>query len=205
MFRRGFGRRLVTRASRRLGLRWFRFYACAVGSSDSFSARPGVETRVLSSEEALACCSEEGLDLRPDMVVGAYSRGDVCFGAYEAETLVGYCWLASASLHHLDDVWVQFGPSVAWVYKSFVRPSHRGRGIVAALYGFTDRQASEWGRSISVICVESHNASSIAAALRAGYRASGRAGYLRRGERLIDWYSQWVRGHGISFYIPNVA
>ena len=192
-------------AARRAGLRLFRFYARAVEAEQADLAPDWLEVRALQKEAVLAHCLEDELNLRHELVTAAYARGDVCVVAFVAGSLAGYCWLSSAPLPHLDDVWVGFAPEVAWVYKSFVRPPHRGRGIAAALYGFTGREARERGRTLSVICVETHNTPSIAAALRAGYCCVGNAGYLRRGGLLVDWYSSWARSRGIAFNLPKTV
>jgi GNAT superfamily N-acetyltransferase len=196
---------VVRRAGRRAGLRLFRFYARAVASDKAGLASAGLEVRALQAEAVLPLCPEDDLNLRPEMATAAFARGDVCVAAFVGGSLAGYCWLSSVSLPHLDGVWVEFAPEVAWVYKSFVRPPYRGRGIAAALYGFTDREAHHRGRTLSVICVETHNTPSVAAALRAGYRGVGSAGYLHRGRLLVDWYSSWARSRGIAFHVPKPA
>ena len=194
---------VVRRAGRRAGLRLFRFCARAVAPDQAGLAPAGLELRALPAEAVLPLCAEDDLSLRPEMVTAAFARGDACVAAFVGGSLAGYCWLSCVSLPHLDGVWVEFAPEVAWVYKSFVRPSHRGRGIAAALYGLTDREAHDRGRTLSVICVETRNTPSIAAARRAGYRCVGSAGYLHCGGLLVDWYSSWARRRGIAFHVPK--
>lgn len=163
----------------------------------------GLDVRLQSERDVAALCGEQDLDLREPSVTAAYSRGDFCVAAYDGGLVAGYCWLAFAPLPHLDGVSVKFGRQVAWVYKSLVRPTHRGRGIAPHLYRYADAACRERGRTSSVICVESHNAPSVAAALRAGYADIGRAAYVRRGPVFLDWYSAPVREHGVSFFIPD--
>ena len=164
--------------------------------------RPGLAFRLLAEREALSICQDERLDLRAQAVQTAYARGDLCVAGFEGDTIVGYCWLAFAPVHHLDGAWVQFDRTVAWTYKSLVLPSHRGRGIAPALYRFADHACLERGRKYSVICVESHNRPSVRAALRAGYQPSGHGGYLLRGTRLLAWSSPAARKRGVSFFLP---
>lgn len=165
--------------------------------------RPGLALRLVEQRELLSLCQDEGLDLRVRAVQTAYARGDLCVASFEGDYIVGYCWLAFAPCPHLDGVWVQFGREVGWIYKSLVLPSHRGRGIAAALYRFADATYLERGRMHSVICVESHNRPSIRAALRAGYESGGYGGYLLRGKRLRAWSSAAARRRGISFFLPG--
>lgn len=165
--------------------------------------QPGLALRLMAEREVLSLCQDERLDLHAPAVQTAYARGDVCVASFDGESIVGYCWLAFAPVHHLDGVWVQFDRTVAWTYKSLVRPSHRGRGIAPALYRLADDACLERGRSYSVICVESHNHPSVRAALRAGYAPAGYAGYLLRGSRLLTWSSAAAKGQGVSFFLPS--
>jgi GNAT superfamily N-acetyltransferase len=198
-------RKVLRRISSHAGLRLFRFFARPLQAQSESLTSSGLDVRLLSEPETTGLCREHDLDLREAAVATAYSRGDLCVGAYDGRLLAGYCWLAFAPLHHLDGVSVKFDPEVAWVYKSFVRSSHRGRGIAPRLYCFADTDCRARGRTISLVCVESHNASSIGAALRAGYSDSGRAAYLRRGPLFADWYSAPVRERGVSFFVAKGA
>ncbi|HEX6156190.1 MAG TPA: GNAT family N-acetyltransferase, partial [Burkholderiales bacterium] len=153
----------------------------------------------------LEVCNDPELDLRAPAVSQAYARGDLCVGAFQKEALVGYCWLAFSPLPHLDGVWVRFAPTTAWLYKSFVRTSHRGRGIAPALYAHGDQACAERGRRHSVICVESHNQPSVRAALGAAYRASGYGGYVLRAMPLSTWCTPAAKRHGIAFFLPRLA
>lgn len=192
--------RLVHGLSRRAGLRFFRFFARPLETRPTTLA--GFAMRPLQPADLAALSGDPALDLRAEFIAAAWSRGDFCLGAFEGDRLAGYCWFAFAPLPHLDGVWVRFGSDVSWVYKSFVRPSDRGRGIAPALYRFGDPACRERGRSSSLVCVESHNAPSVHAALRAGYAAVGRGSYLRRAPLFLQCRSTAVRARGVSFFVP---
>ena len=185
--------------ARRAGIRLFRFFARDISESEDAPPPGGIALELLSQEEVIEYGRDLELDLRAEAVRAAYGRGDLCMAALEDGRLVGYCWLAFRPLPHLDGVWVRFGDATAWIYKSLVRPSHRGRGIARALYRFGDLTCAERGRRHSVICVESHNAPSVRAALRAGYRPAGYGGYVVRGLPLLEWCSPAARAHGVAF------
>ena len=102
------------------------------------TAPDGLDNRLLSEAGVVPLCREPNLDLRPESVAATYARGDFCIAPYESDALAGYCWFAFAPPRHLDDVWVRFGSEMAWPYKTYVRPSHRGRGIASRLYRFAD-------------------------------------------------------------------
>jgi GNAT superfamily N-acetyltransferase len=191
--------RLMRGLSRRAGLRVFRFFSRPLDSTLRAAPLP---VRSMREDELLALCGDPELDLRAEGVRAAFARGDVCVAVPDRETVAAYCWFAFAPLHHLDGVWVRFGPQAAWTYKSLVRSSHRGRGIASALYRFGDAACRERGRATSLICVEEHNTPSISAALRAGYSPGGRAAYVRRGTALHAWYSRALADNAVRFYCP---
>ena len=193
--------RLMRGLARRGGLRVFRFFVRPLDPGST--PQSGPDLRCLALADVLGQCRDGELDLREDAVKDAYARGDFCVGAFERDVLAGYCWLAFAPLPHLDGVWAQFRPEVAWLYKSFVRPTYRGRGLAARLYAFPDKECVKRGRRSSVICVESHNSPSIGAAGRAGYAHAGYAAYLRRGRKLVGWSSPRAKAVGVGFFDPD--
>jgi GNAT superfamily N-acetyltransferase len=195
--------RLMRALSRSFGLRVFRLLCRDLKADAGYAVGSGgIDLRQLAESDVLLLCSDADLDLRPESVRAAYARGDLCIAALDGGRLVGYCWLAFEPLPHLDGVWVGFGPDVAWTYKSLVRSSHRGRGIARLLYRYADERCRERGRSASIICVESHNSPSIAAARRAGYEDDGWSAYLARNSGLRAWLSPRARRRGVAFFRP---
>ena len=193
---------LSSAARRLLGVRLFRMFGRPLGRLPG-AKQNSLDLRVLCVPDLLPLCADAELNLRPDAVVAAYQRGDLCVAAFDGDRLAGYCWVAFRPLPHLDGVWVRFEPAVAWAYKSLVRPAYRGRGIAAALYRFLDPECLNRGCSRSVICVERHNRPSISAALRAGYASDGYGAYLLRSARLLAWSSPRAKERGIAFFLPG--
>lgn len=190
----------MSRLGRHAGLRLFRVFARTLQPGQNEAGAP--ECRVLDEGEALALCADASLELAPARVQAAFARGDLCVGAFHRGELAGYCWFAFAPAPHLDRAWIGFPAEVVYTYKSYVRPAFRGRGIAAAMYRHADRAALERGRRHAIICVESHNAASIAAARRAGFSAAGYAAYAG-GERLRAWCSGAAARYGLSFFVPQ--
>ena len=186
---------------RRAGLRLFRLFSRPLEPSDADRLPSGMALRLIEPGEVLELCEDGELDLSRDKVTAAFARGDVCVGAFDARGLTGYCWLAFAPLPHLDGAWVSFDQQAVWTYKSFVRPGFRGRGIAPALYKLADRLCVQRGRGSSIICVESHNGPSVAAARRAGYGGAGYAAYLLWERRLLAWCSPAAERAGVRFYL----
>jgi GNAT superfamily N-acetyltransferase len=185
----------------RRGVRLFKLLARPVGA-DAPPDPGALQPRVLDEHDVLRLC-HPSLDLRPDAVRAAYARGDLFLGAFSADALCGYCWVAFRPLPHLDGVWVRFSERVAWIYKSFVLPSHRGQGIAATLYRFAQRPAADRGCLRLAICMESRNRASVRAAQRAGFLDAGYGGYVRCGPLFRAWCSRPARNLGVEFLLPR--
>lgn len=192
--------RVMSRLARHAAMRVFRIFdrRLDVRTDDTLGA---LEYRFLLAREVLILCADASLGLAPANVQAACSRGDVCLGAFDKGVLAGYCWFAFSPLPCMDSAWVEFPPDAVYTYKSYVLPAYRGRGIAPAMYRFPDPIWLRRGRTHAVICVESHNFASIAAAKRAGFSAAGYAAYVG-GERLRAWRSGGVAGCGMRFYAP---
>ena len=193
--------RLRRRAGAAAGLRSFRFFNREIDAPRNQPQGP-LELCFATELQVLDLCEQSDLDLRSNAVTRAFERGDLCVVAFDGGRLAGYCWVAFSPVPHLDDVWVRFGPDVAWTYKSLVRPAYRGKGLAGQLYRFGDAACLERARRCSVICVESHNTPSVTAAQKAGYADAGSAGYIRRGPVFLDWYSTPIRRDGVNFFVP---
>lgn len=192
--------RVMSRLDRHAGLRVFRIFKRRLRAWAGATA-PSIDCRLLPEHEVLALCADPALDLVASKVNAAYRRGDLCVGAFQQKEFAGYCWFALTPTPHLDGAWLDFPDHVVYTYKSYVRPAFRGRGIAAALYGSADAHFLERGRTHAVLCVETHNEPSIAAAQRSGFAAAGYAAYVRGG-RLLSWCSGAVTGQGLKFFVP---
>jgi ribosomal protein S18 acetylase RimI-like enzyme len=193
--------RVMSRLGWQAGVRVFRIFGRRLRAWTG-AAAPRVDCRLLPEREVLALCADPVLDLVPSNVQAAYRRGDLCVGAFQDGELAGYCWFALSPSPLMDGAWLEFPDQVVYTYKSYVRPSFRGRGIAAALYGFADAHFLERGRTHAVLCVESHNRPSIAAARRSGFAEAGYAAYLA-GARLGAWRSRAAAGYGVRFFVPE--
>lgn len=197
--------RIARALARRAGVRIFRLFGRALRAAGPVPAREGLHLRVLEMPAVNALAADPELDLAAERVNEAYARGDACAAAFKGGELAGYCWFAFSPLPHLDGVWVDFAPDVVWIYKSFVRPAHRGKGVAPALYGFADILGPGRGRGSALICVETHNGASIAAARRSGHASAGSAAYRVRQGSVSAWYSPEARRRALRFYLPGGA
>jgi len=193
--------RLMSRLGQQGRLRVFRIFRRRLQADQQISPSR-LDCRLLSERDVLLLCADSSLELVPHKVQAAYARGDQCAGAFHDGQLAGYCWFALSAAPQMDGAWLEFPPHVVYTYKSYVRPAFRGRGIAADLYRFADARYLERGRTHAVICVESHNRPSIAAAKRSGFADAGYAGYLG-GARLRAWASRAAADYGSRFYVPE--
>jgi ribosomal protein S18 acetylase RimI-like enzyme len=193
--------RVMSRLGKHAGLRVFRIFGRRLRERADAAAQ-GVVCRLLKEREALALCADPALDLVPLKVQAAFARGDVCVGGFQHGVFAGYCWFALSPLPQLDGAWLEFPDHVVYTYKSYVRPAFRGRGIAAAMYRFADALFLKQGRTHAVLCVESHNEPSIAAARRSGFADAGFAAYVG-GQRLRAWRSRAAAGYGLRFFLPE--
>ena len=193
--------RVMSRLGKHAGVRVFRIFGRRLRARVDAAAQRA-DCRLLKEREVIALCADPALDLLPSKVQAAYARGDVCVGAFQHGVFAGYCWFALSPLPQMDGAWLEFPDHVVYTYKSYVRQAFRGRGIAAAMYRFADALFLQQGRTHAVLCVESHNQPSIAAARRSGFADAGFAAYLG-GARLHAWRSRAAAGYGLRFFVPE--
>ena len=192
---------LARQLARRGRLHVLRVFHRPLDAAARFPALPGFELRALSLSEVRHYSDDAALQLREPMISEVLGRGDLCLGALQAGNLVGYLWVAYAAAPHVDGIWVKVPPRAVYVFKSFVPPAHRGRGIAAALYRAVDSLAARPDREAMVSCVELHNYPSIAVTLRTGNRPLGALAYWRAGRWFAAFHSAGVRRMGLRFHL----
>jgi ribosomal protein S18 acetylase RimI-like enzyme len=191
--------RLIARLRRYLGVDVCRVLARNI---DPASARQSsrFEFRTLSRAELLHLCADPAYQLSATWVRSALARGDVCFGALEKGSVAGYLWLAYSAARYNDKVWVRTDPASRYTYKVFIRPQHRGRGLVQELYRRSDGAALARGRTRAVMVVQADNQASLRAARRDGFSIVGYAGHLASRGGALAFRSPGARRIGFEFY-----
>ena len=195
--------RILGSLQRRLGL-----YVCHVlvrpWSAPDEAPAKGSDLRyaVLTEARALAWCKDPALELDRRQVRSALRRGDVCIGVTEGGTPVGYVWYAQRTAPHMANLWVQFQPGLAYAYKSFIRPECRGRGIAAELYAQGVALCPKKGTHSGISFISIDNERSLRAALRAGWRCVGYAGYASLFGSLLPFRSPGAARFGFRFCVP---
>jgi hypothetical protein len=199
--------RLTARMESALGIWLYRVNVRKLGEGAAKADRPcqGITVRKLSEAELLEASGDDELDLSPGFVRDAMARGDLCCGAYEGDRLVGYTWRAPSIAPFRGDLWIKVRDPLHYVYKSYTRESHRGRGIHIALTRLADRHMLEKGRPAEVGFIDISNMPSLRAARSLGRRKIGWAGYARIFGRCYTFTTAGVRNAGAEFFLPSAA
>lgn len=197
---------VMTRLQRYLGLNFCRVTRRPLGNMTTSSVQPtNREYRMLSESELLRFCMEPELELTKELIRAAFARGDVCVGAVENGSLIGYTWFAFDTAPHLDGMWVAFPPQARYAYKSFVRPAARGEHVASDLSVFGDEICIKRGREVGIGFIDTHNFASYRAARRVGARTVGYAGYVQLFGKAFTFRSPGARKCGFAFYQGRTA
>ena len=79
------------------------------------------------------------LDLSEAFVRDALEKGDVCPAILRNGAIVSYSWCAFTPTHDEDGVFVHFGGTYRYAYKSFTLPEYRGQHLIRVLAPIRDR------------------------------------------------------------------
>lgn len=132
-------------------------------------------------EAALAAYAK----LRPGAEEGAADRlqaGHRCFGTWRDDELLGARWVATGSprIEYLD-LALPLEDGEVYQYDSFTAPGHRRRGVSAVSQAELAASLAAEGRARLVRAVLPENRAAVRDAEKAGYRRSGRIGFVRIG------------------------
>jgi hypothetical protein len=159
--------------------------------------------RALTEADLLEGTKDDDLDLEPAFIRSALSRGDLSWGAFESEKLVGYTWRSPAMAPFRDGLWIRIGHPLHYVYKSYTRTTHRGKGIHIAITRVADQHMLELGRPAEVGFIDIANLQSLAAARSLGRRKVGWAGYMKLFGRCFTFRTPGVAATRSEFFVPG--
>ena len=160
----------------------------------------GIHLRIVQPNELLNAADDPELDLHPEFVRAALARGDMAFGAFERDCLVGYSWRTFTAAPHFEGLWARVGRPYFCGYKAFTRPSHRGKRIHVAVALFSDSCLLERGYAAEVGLVDISNFASLHTAKVLGRRRIGYAGYVKLFGRCIPFRTAAVRKIGLELF-----
>jgi hypothetical protein len=162
----------------------------------------GITLRVVQPEELLKATDDPELDMHPDFVRSALARGDMAFGAFEGDRLVGYTWRTFTAAPYFDGLWARVDRPYQYTYKSFTRPAYRGRHIHVGVTLFADIHLLERGYTAEVGFIDLTNFTSIGVAKYLGRRRIGYAGYVKWFGRRMLFRTPAARRVGAELFDP---
>lgn len=149
----------------------------------------GLEGHVLTLDEILGSFKRtEGYGYSRAFAIDALARGDRCFGLFEDERLVWYCWYARESAPVFDDVDVVSGFPFVYAYNAHTDAAYRGRGLHRIGVVASGRFFAREGFRAITAYIEAHNLPPLIAARAMGERFVGFV-VLRRGANRVRWFA----------------
>jgi hypothetical protein len=193
--------RVTIRLQRYTGLHIYRVgVRTLVRHPPAYELPSGITLRVAQPEELMKAADDPQLDLTPDFIRGALARGDVAFGAFDGECLIGYSWRTFTAFPHSDGVWARVDRPYFFGYKAFTRPSFRGKRIHAAVALFSDSYLLERGYLAEVGLIDIANFASLRLARYLHRRRIGYAGYVKWFGRVLPFRTPAVKRIGVELF-----
>lgn len=200
-WKRGLLVRVVSMLRRYAGLHIYRINVRPLVAQSPEPCLPiGITVRIVRSEELLKAAGDPDLDLGLDFVRDALARGDMAFGAFEDDRLVGYTWRTFTAAPDRDGLWARVSHPYQYSFKAFTRPSYRRRRIHVAITSLADAYLLRRGYAFEVGYVEIDNFASIGVADFLGRRRIGYAGYARWFGRSIPFRTPAAKRIGAELF-----
>jgi ribosomal protein S18 acetylase RimI-like enzyme len=197
-------RRIIRALRLYLGLHVLRVFMVRLDDAPALrQEQSGLRYAALTESELLGWCRDGELELDEAKVRGALRRGDICIGALHGNRLVGYVWFAFGNTPHVEGSWVRVERSTRYLYKAFIRPGCRRRGLASQMYAMASALCPRRGRVLGMLAVEADNTAGLRTPRRAGWRGIGYAGFLRCLGRVLPFRSYGALLHGFALFAPG--
>lgn len=137
-------------------------------------AHAGLESRVLTREDVTHFFDrDEGYGYSRAFAADALSRGDLCVGVLDGDSLLWYCWFARGPAPVFDGLEVIVDKPCLYGYNAYTQAAHRGRGLHIAGVNASSRIFGREGYRAVIAYIEAHNTAPLVAAARMGERIVG--------------------------------
>jgi len=163
---------------------------------------PDIVYRLLAKEELLTYCRDPELEMTASDVHMLTSREHVCAGGIKDGLLVSYVWRSYGPTEHKNGIWIDFGKSCRYGFKSFTRESFRGQRLSSYVALMTE-SATRRDRTYTVAFIEAHNYPSRHSSLFHGNKVVGYAGYIKLFGQYYTFHSPGAKRSGFRFFIKN--
>jgi hypothetical protein len=149
----------------------------------------GLEGRLLTCDEVLRFFTRaEGFSYLRSFALEALSREDRCFGIFEGERLLWYCWYAREAAPVFDDVDVRSDRPYLYAYNAHTDAEHRGRGLHRIGVELSARFFATEGYRAITAYMEAHNLAPQIAAQRMGETVVGFVALYRASDG-VRWFA----------------
>ena len=149
----------------------------------------GLEGRLLTSDEVVQVFTgTEGYSYSRSFAIEALSRGDRCFGIFEGDRLLWYCWYAREAAPVFDDVDVLADFPYLYAYNAHTDAEHRGRGLHRIGIELSARFFATEGYRAFTAYMEAHNLAPQIAAQRMGETIVGFVALYRASDG-VRWFA----------------
>jgi len=194
--------RVMSMLRRCTGLHVYRVNVRPLSGAQSREARlpDGIAVRIVTPDELSRAACDRELALDRDFVRDALARGDIAFGAFEEDRLVGYTWRTFSAAPDREGLSVRVNRPYQYSYKAFTRPSHRRKRIHVAITLFADAYLLARGYRFEVGYTETSNFSGIGLADFMGRLKIGYAGYVKCFGRCIPFRTPSVGKIGVELF-----
>ena len=160
---------------------------------------PNIELRKISTEEVQTASLDAEMQLDREFVDSALERGDIPFGAFDSDLLVSYVWRTRTTAPHTRLLSIRVDQPYCYAYKSYTRPSHRGKHISPAVHLFSDIGMREYGYERRAGFVAIENTASLSMGKYMNSTVIGYAGYLYWFGKFFFFRSTAVKDIGFEF------
>ena len=183
-------REILCRAKRKVWQRREVVVLCCTLDKPRVEHQPGVETRFeWINETRIHELNLAELDFSRDALNTAKKRlraGDKCLVGYVHDEPATYLWLTTTA-RHISSACFQLGKGKAFIYKTFTRREHRGRGLNRAALSSALEHLRRQSFDCAFIDVNRANSPSLRAISAAGFQEVGSLRVYRVGK------TEWVR------------
>lgn len=171
---------------------------------------PAYSFRFMETDELPTHVSNSAADLGNPMCEILAQPNIRCFAAFEGDVLLGYAWTADDKVspehnsggHRFTGIGLKLPSDVAYLFKCFVLPEFRGRGINKQLLWHLSQLLKLEGKSNLVTTTSWLNFPFQSSSDRLGFRKVGSsAECILFGKRLYRWTE--LNGHDIEMYRPE--
>jgi len=192
--------RVMRRLSVNLGIHIYMVRTCRLNKKPEYPATlTNISLRMLQSQELFDATEDPNLKLSRNFVTTALERGDFAFGAFDNSKLVALVWRAISTAPHSDGMWVGVRRPYSYVYKSFTRPSHRGRHLSPSLILCSDIECLNRGYTHRAGFISPYNFASRASGKYMGSKIAGYAGYVKWSAFCFTFRTSAVKKIGFEF------